>query len=103
MTKQEKEQAQQELIAEIFAAFEKIDANIEQPRGCSWVQAKPIVKGSWKYYWLDPPKGFFIKTVLIYPTTYKIMFQGEGYNQVHNCSEKNFIETLHKVIARFCS
>lgn len=100
MTKQEKEQAQQELIAEIFAAFEKIDANVEQKT--AWIQAKPMIKGFWRFKHTDESKSFPISTISVYYTTYKIMIQGKGQQPVLNCTADTLLEILNKVIKLYC-
>ena len=108
MTKQEKEKQKQELIAEIFAAFEKIDANVEQPvsggnlKVCSWVQAKPVIKGQWKYFTISPDSEFEIKTILIYFTTFKILIQGKGNQVIIKCTKDNLIPIISTVIEIYC-
>lgn len=108
VTKVEKQQEQEELIAEIFALFEKVDCNVSQPNKgadhekCSWVQARPLVKGSWKYYNPDGTGEFPINVISVYLTTNKIMLQGSGRNHVACCKDGELLSMLRECIALFC-
>lgn len=108
VTKVEKQRQQEELIAEIFALFEKVDCNVSQPNKgadhekCSWVQARPLVKGSWKYFKADGKGEFPINVISIYITTSKIMLQGSGKNQVIYCKEGQLLLQVRECIALFC-